>query len=239
MWDATYGNHNNELEALDTLAKAREYAGYARLWLLKVNNEQRNVVQCGWGPRLASIELIGDTWYTMNGNIAWNSRMKLRFRYWMEPVSGIQERWHIFGWSPSLASIWTNGVTLIDYLISGVLPESGAPRWSLHLLHCAHWGFLGPPDVVRGTMVWNGYSVGQPIILSTPIKVVTNDMTLGYYVTWLLDLNFEWTRGWKYMTLGNNDTMVRYMIWYTTMMRWHYELRIRKESMTWCTYNNI
>ena len=31
MRDATYGNHNNELEALDTLAKAREYAGYAHL----------------------------------------------------------------------------------------------------------------------------------------------------------------------------------------------------------------
>ena len=31
MWDAIYGNHNNELKALDTLAKAREYAGYARV----------------------------------------------------------------------------------------------------------------------------------------------------------------------------------------------------------------
>ena len=69
--------------------------------------------------------------------------------------------------------------------------------------------------MVWGTTVWNGYSVGQPIILSSPIKIVTVDMTLGYYVTWLLDLDLEWKRDWKYLTLGHYDTMVRYI----TVMR--------------------
>ena len=59
---------------------------------------------------------------------------------------------------------------------------TGTLRWSHRLRHCAQWGFLGPPDVVRGTMVWNGYSVGEPIILSFPIKVVAITMTLGYDV---------------------------------------------------------
>ena len=68
---------------------------------------------------------------------------------------------------------------------------TGTLRWSHHLRHCAQWGLLGPPDVVRGTTVWNGYSFGQPIILSTPIKVITVDMTLGSYVTWLLDMDIE------------------------------------------------
>ena len=40
MWNAISGNYNNELKALDTLAKAREYAGYARIQLLKVNDER-------------------------------------------------------------------------------------------------------------------------------------------------------------------------------------------------------
>ena len=39
MWNVISGNHNNELKALDTLAKAREYAAYARVQLLKVNVE--------------------------------------------------------------------------------------------------------------------------------------------------------------------------------------------------------
>ena len=47
MWNAIYGNHHYELKALDTLAKAREYAGYARVRLLKVNDEQLNVVRHG------------------------------------------------------------------------------------------------------------------------------------------------------------------------------------------------
>ena len=89
---------------------------------------------------------------------------------------------------------------------------TGTLRWSHHLRHCAKWGFLGPPDVVRGTMVWNGYSVGQTITLSSPIKIVTDDMTLGYYVTRLLDLDIEWIREWKYLTLGHYDTIVRYLI---------------------------
>ena len=81
-------------------------------------------------------------------------------------------------------------------------------RWLHHPRHCAQWGFLGPPDVVWGTMVWNGYSVGQPIILSTPIKIVTDDMTLGTYVTRVLDLDLEWIREWRCLTLDHYDTMV-------------------------------
>ena len=73
---------------------------------------------------------------------------------WMRPESGIQGK-------------WINGV-LIDY----VWPVTGTLRWSHHLRHCAQWGFLGPPDVVRGTMVWNSYSVSQPIILSSPLRLL-------------------------------------------------------------------
>ena len=40
MWNVISGNHSNELQVIVTLAKAREYAGYARLKLLKVNDEQ-------------------------------------------------------------------------------------------------------------------------------------------------------------------------------------------------------
>ena len=39
MWNAMSGNYNNELKVLVTLAKAREYVGYARVQLLKVNDE--------------------------------------------------------------------------------------------------------------------------------------------------------------------------------------------------------
>ena len=37
-------------------------------------------------------------------------------------------------------------------------------------------------------------------------------MTLGYYVKWLLDLDLEWIREWKYLTLGHYDMIVRYLI---------------------------
>ena len=38
MWNGISGNHNNELKVLDTLAKARGYASYVRVRLLKVND---------------------------------------------------------------------------------------------------------------------------------------------------------------------------------------------------------
>ena len=95
---------------------------------------------------------------------------------------------------------------------SGGWPEAGTLRWSRHLGHCAQWGLLGPPDVVRWKTVWNGYSVGQTIIISTPIKV-TIVMTLGYYVKWVCDTWYygymdTWTldmRWLGYLTHNNLD----------------------------------
>ena len=40
MWNAISGKYNNGPIVLDTLAKAREYAGYACVQLLKVNDER-------------------------------------------------------------------------------------------------------------------------------------------------------------------------------------------------------
>ena len=110
---------------------------------------------------------------------------------WMRPETGIQGKMGFWLW-------------LCD---SGVWPETGTLRWSHHLWHCAQWGWLGPPDVVWGMTIWNGYSVGQPIILSAPIEVTIVVETLGYYMTCIRDTNIEWIREWRY---------------YDTWKLWHY-----------------
>ena len=120
-----------------------------------------------------------------------------RINYWMGPESGIQmDKWGYFDW-------------LLD---SGVWPVSGTLRWSLHLRHCAQWGFLGPPDVVRGTMVWKGWFGRPTYALSSPIKVIYGYLILGYLtlVTWTLGYLTlgTWILGTWYSVTLLLDTMI-------------------------------
>ena len=102
-------------------------------------------------------------------------------------------------WHPRKMDKWG-----FDWLFdSGVWPVSGTLRWSLHLRHCARWGFLGPPDVVRGTLVWKGW-FGRPTdILSSPIKIIIVTVTLGYDTDWLRDLDLERIHKWEHLILGH------------------------------------